>query len=122
MCRAVSAIGEWKEKLKQLNFAGKEKILDGIAKLSDEFDSSLYPKETSFWGQEPKPGIDGDNRVVILLEELKPGHGGYFSTSNGYPKSDDPRSNEREMIIVSADGVLGPYAKIFLAHEFQLNV
>ena len=102
-----------------LNFIGKDKILSGIVELSNEFDNNMYPKETSFWGQEPKPGVDGDDRVVILLEELKSGHGGYFSTSNGYPKSDDPKSNEREMIIINADAVLGPYAKIFLAHEFQ---
>ena len=96
-----------------LNFNGKNLISDGIMKLSDEFDNNIYPKETSFWGQEPKPGIDNDNRVVILLEELKSGHGGYFSTINGYSKSDDPKSNAREMSVVSADAAADPHAKIF---------
>lgn len=102
-----------------LNFAGRNRVADGMAELSNEFDNVIYPSQTAFWGQEPKPGIDGDNRIVIFLEELKTGNGGYFSTANGFSKSVDPDSNEREMIIVSADAVSGQYAKIFLAHEFQ---
>ena len=102
-----------------LNPNGKNIVSNGMAKLSDEFDNTIYPRETLFWGQEPKPGIDGDNRIVILLEELKQGHGGYFSTSNGYSRSTAPESNEIEMIVIGADSVADQYAKTFLAHEFQ---
>lgn len=102
-----------------LSFADKNDILAGIERLSSEFDANIYPKETSFWGQEPRPGVDGDNRMVILLEQLKSGHGGYFSTSNGYPKNIDPESNAREMIVLNIEAADGPYVKMFLAHEFQ---
>ena len=97
----------------------KQDLLRGIEQLASEFDAKIHPIETSFWGQEPRPGVDGDNHVTILLEQLKSGNGGYFSTSNGYPKKVAPESNEREMIVVNAESVTGPYAKLFLAHEFQ---
>lgn len=102
-----------------LNLVGRDAVLDGIVNLSNEFDSNIYPKETLFWGQEPKPGIDGDSRITILLEELKVGHGGYFNTANGFSKSVDPESNERELIVLSVDSITGQYPSMFLAHEFQ---
>ena len=97
----------------------RQELLSGIERLSSEFDLNIYPAETSFWGQEARPGVDGDNRITILLEQLKSGNGGYFSTSNGYSKKIAPESNEREMIVISAGSITGPYAKLFLAHEFQ---
>src|SRR3989344_2022250 len=102
-----------------LGFSGRQNLMSGISELASDFDATIYPTETSFWGQEPKPGVDGDNRITILLEQLKSGNGGYFSTSNGYSKTLAPDSNEREMIVVSADSIGGSYEKIFLAHEFQ---
>jgi len=90
-----------------------------MQQLASDFDTDIYPSQTTFWGQEPKPGVDDDNRITILLEQLKSGNGGYFSTSNGYSKTLAPDSNEREMIVVSADSIGGSYEKIFLAHEFQ---
>lgn len=102
-----------------LGFLRRQNLLSDISELALEFDSVIYPSQTAFWGQEPKPGVDDDNRVTILLEQLKSGNGGYFSTSNGYPKTSAPDSNEREMVVISADSASSPYTKIFLAHEFQ---
>src|SRR3989344_1969582 len=102
-----------------LNVFERQELLLDVDQLSSEFDINIYPTETSFWGQEPKPGIDGDNRITILLEQLKSGNGGYFSTSNGYSKTLAPDSNEREMVVISAESVSSSYTKIFLAHEFQ---
>ena len=98
---------------------GRSDLLAGMQQLASDFDTDIYPSQTTFWGQEPKPGVDDDNRITILLEQLKSGNGGYFSTSNGYSKTLAPDSNEREMIVVSADSIGGSYEKIFLAHEFQ---
>jgi len=102
-----------------LNTIGRQELLSGVSQLSSEFDTNIYPKETSFWGQEPKPGVDGDNRMTVLLEQLKSGNGGYFSTSNGYPKTLALDSNEREMVVVNIESVSSPYIKNFLSHEFQ---
>jgi len=102
-----------------LGFSGRQNLMSGISELASDFDATIYPTETSFWGQEPKPGVDGDNRITILLEQLKSGNGGYFSTSNGYPKTSAPDSNEREMVVISAESVSNSYTRIFLAHEFQ---
>lgn len=102
-----------------LNALERQEFLTGVSRLASEFDNNIYPTETSFWGQEAKPGVDGDNRITILLEQLKSGNGGYFSTVNGYPKKAAPESNEREMIAISAEAVNGQFAKVFLAHEFE---
>jgi len=96
-------------------------LLSNIAVLANEFDKNIYPKEVGLWGSEPNPGIDGDPKVTILLEELLEGYGGYFDTANGYSRQQNQDSNQREMIIVSSAIVMSSlnFAKSFLAHEFQ---
>ncbi len=88
-----------------------------ISALAQEFDNNIYPTETQFWGPEPNPGIDNDSKITIVLEDLVSGNGGYFATSNEYPKKIAGDSNEREMIFISVSA--GNLAKVFLGHEFQ---
>ncbi len=88
-----------------------------ISTLSQEFDNNIYLKETQFWGSEPNPGIDGDPKITIVLEDLVSGNGGYFDSSNEYSKNIVSNSNEREMIFVNVDA--GSFAKTYLGHEFQ---
>lgn len=101
-----------------LNPTQRNDLADKISDLAAAFDNIIYPKETEFWGSEPNPGIDGDSRITIVLEQLISGNGGYFDTLNGY---DTEESNKREIIFVSAEAVNSNLknAKIFLAHEFQ---
>ncbi|HTP56739.1 MAG TPA: hypothetical protein VMJ72_00470 [Candidatus Paceibacterota bacterium] len=87
--------------------------------LAGQFDSVIWPKATTFWGLPNTPGVDNDPRITVLLEGLTQGSGGYFDSINGYPKSQAPESNAREMVVVSADSVIPDTAKSFLAHEFQ---
>ncbi|KKR23421.1 MAG: hypothetical protein UT53_C0019G0001, partial [Candidatus Yanofskybacteria bacterium GW2011_GWD2_39_48] len=79
----------------------KKHFIERLNSISVEFDNNIYPKETAFWGSEPRPGVDNDPRITILLEDLAKDNGGYFYSSNLYPKSIAPDSNEREMIVVS---------------------
>ena len=94
-------------------------LSSNISFLGQEFDKEIYPKETTFWGTEPNPGVDNDPMVTILLEDLITGNGGYFDTSNQYPKNKVADSNEREIVFVSVESVGGSFTKIFLGHEFQ---
>lgn len=96
-------------------------LMNNIMVLASEFENIIYPKETQFWGSEPNPGVDGDPKITVLLEELVENNGGYFDTSNGYPRAEVEDSNQREMVAVNIDTILGNVnlAKTFLAHEFQ---
>lgn len=101
-----------------LNQFEKDTFVANLQDLATQFDGVIYPKETQFFGSEPNPGVDGDPKITILFEDLGRGNGGYFETGNLYQKKLVPDSNEREMVVVSADAV-GGFAKVFLAHEFQ---
>ncbi len=90
-----------------------------IAGLSSEFDGAIYPRLTSFWGTENTPGIDHDAHVVVFLEQLHDGSGGYFQTINNYTQDRAPQSNAHEMVYIDAGSVRSGLAKYFLAHEFQ---
>ena len=100
-----------------LNSNERSVLNNEIFALSQEFDNNIYPKETQFWGAEPNPGIDNDPKITIVLEDLVSGNGGYFDTTNEYPKRIAGDSNEREMIFISVQA--GSFAKMFLGHEFQ---
>ena len=94
---------------------------NSISVAAGDFDNVIYPKETSFWGLEPNPGIDKDPHITILLEELVKNNGGYFETNNEYPISQVKDSNEREMIAVNIEALVVSQTntKNFIAHEFQ---
>ncbi len=97
----------------------KNNLMERLDSLSNEFDQNIYPNEPAFWGAEPNPGVDKDPRITILFEDLRKDNGGYFYSSNLYPKTMAPDSNEREMIVVSITALGGDNEKTFIAHEFQ---
>ncbi|MEM4271111.1 MAG: hypothetical protein QXO70_03385, partial [Candidatus Pacearchaeota archaeon] len=86
--------------------------------LDREFKDRIYPTLTSVFGSEPKPGIDRDDKITILVHRMKDNSGGYTNSGDVYSKFQVPRSNEREMIYLNAKYITTPYAKSFLAHEF----
>lgn len=103
-----------------LGTVSKEEFNQNVRALAVAFDTYIYEKETAFFGSEAKPGVDGDDRITILLEDLVENNGGYFDSSNGYKRSQISDSNQREMLVVSASAVLKTLdlSKLFLAHEF----
>lgn len=105
----------------KINSSQQNPLMGNILKLADEFGNTIYPRETQLWGSEPNPGIDGDPKVTILLEELIKNNGGYFDTSHGYLRQQASNSNQREMIMINVETLLADvnFAKTFLAHEFQ---
>lgn len=104
-----------------LSSSQQNSLMTNVSGLADYFTSNIYPRETAFFGSEPRPGVDGDNKITILLEELINNNGGYFDTANGYPKSDIEDSNAREILFLNVEVVVRDlnFSKIFLAHEFQ---
>ena len=103
----------------QFGYFEKKDFEKVFYKLDQEFENKIYPTLISYFGKEPRPGIDKDNKITILLHPMRKEKGGYFSNGNLYPKIIYPKSNEREMIYLNSR-----YAddfdkiKVFLAHEF----
>ncbi len=93
--------------------------LERLQQLATVFSDTIRPISVSFWGSEPTPGVDGDPRVTILVQQLVSGSGGYFQTINLYSREQAPESNEREMVIISAESVNTSLGRDFTAHEFQ---
>lgn len=96
----------------------KNDLITDTQELARQFDEFIYSQEVGFFGSEPNPGVDGDPKITVLLEDLKRGVGGYFETANLYRKELADTSNEREMVVVNVDSIEGN-GKNYLAHEFQ---
>ncbi len=96
----------------------KSEILADLDAVSLEFGNNIYPKLTSVYGSEWKPGVDGDNKITILFESINSNLGGYFRSQDEYIKLQSPDSNEREMLYLPIAQIDSSQLKVFLAHEF----
>ena len=105
----------------KIDFSRQQGLMSSMLDLAKEFETNIYPKEIGIWGAEPNPGIDGDSKITILLEDLKKNNGGYFDTVNGYLKSEASSTNQREMISLNIESLASDstLTKVFLAHEFH---
>ncbi len=84
------------------------------------FEHKTYPLIHRYFGSEPTPGFEDDAHIVFLLANV-PGVAAYFSSADVYPRSVNPRSNERDMIYVNLSS-LHPGQMNFdatLTHEMQ---
>jgi hypothetical protein len=103
----------------KLDFSKREEIDGKIYNLSTEFEYKIYPNLTNTFSFEPKPGIDGDERITVLIKPMKKEAGGYIKTGDFYPRILSPKSNEREMLYLNGKYIDHPLARSFLAHEFM---
>lgn len=101
------------------NYSRQGEILNKLESLSQEFENKIYPNLTSAFGSEWKPGVDGDERIYILLHPMKEEAGGYFRTADEFLKIQFPESNEKEMVYLNANQADSPQLKTLLAHEFM---
>lgn len=100
---------------------GTEFDIDQLDQAADLFEAQIYPTNRRYFGSEWAPGIDNDPRITILVtDQLPDGLAGYFSSSDEYPISMKPRSNQREMIYVTSDYLadLALFGQL-LSHELQ---
>ncbi len=93
-------------------------VNQNLAGLAQSFDQEIYPKLTLFYGSEWKPGIDNDFRITVFFQQIVEGAAGYFNDGDEYLKQQSPKSNEREMVYLSAEYLKGGLIKSYLAHEF----
>ncbi len=99
----------------ELSSVKKNALMVELANLANEF----YPKNRSIFGSEWNPGIDNDQRITVLLTQLKSTAGGYIRTYDEYPQSQVDSSNQREMIYLNAPNIFASINNSYLAHEFQ---
>ncbi|OGK11967.1 MAG: hypothetical protein A2W80_03230 [Candidatus Riflebacteria bacterium GWC2_50_8] len=110
---------------------GKNISPEAIEKVRKTFDEVIYPTNTSNFGSEWKPGIDEDERITLLMFDIKDGYngsggfvGGYFYAADSYLQEKLPehiKSNEREMFYLDinpSDPGSDRYCST-IAHEFQ---
>ncbi|MBZ9572229.1 hypothetical protein KJA15_02790 [Patescibacteria group bacterium] len=101
------------------SFSPQNEVYQTLSSLGEEFKNKIYPFLTSTFGQEWKPGIDGEERITILIHPMREEVGGYFKSGDEYSRLQVSNSNEREMVYLNANYITNLLAKSFLAHEFQ---
>ncbi len=101
-----------------LDSSKKEAILKILEDLSNEFDKKIYPTLVSSFGSEWRPGIDKDLRITVLFHPMDETAGGYFNSGDEYPKIQNPKSNQREMVYLNTQYIEKSLLESFLAHEF----
>jgi len=105
-----------------------------VSRVQRKFDETIYPVNTSIFGNEARPGIDNDNRIYLLMADIQDGYSnpddgyvaGYFFAGDQvlqsvYPANGKVKSNEKEILYLDTypcDPDADDYLEI-VAHEFQ---
>ncbi|MEK7627025.1 MAG: hypothetical protein AAB397_00375 [Patescibacteria group bacterium] len=103
----------------KLSDKDKNIFLTKTAELGVVFDSEIYLKMKSLFGDEWTPGIDKDSRIIVYITDMKSDVNGYFREVDEYDRLKYPDSNQREMIYINAKYLTGDTISAILAHEFQ---
>jgi hypothetical protein len=86
------------------------------------FETEIYPRTRALFGSEWQPGVDGDERIVVLnMGMMRGGVAGYFSPRDSVPQAVNRFSNEHEMFYMNI-GAVPPGSTLYLdtlAHELQ---
>lgn len=95
-----------------------EKVAAAAAVLENE----IFPTSRAFFGEEWRPGVDGDERInIIHAQSLGQNVIGYFSAANSYTTAVNPYSNQRETFFINLENApIGSdnYYEV-IAHELQ---
>lgn len=102
-----------------LDIDKRREVNVAIDTLAQEFTNKIYPVLTSNFGTEWRPGINGDNRITVLVHPMIELASGYFNPGDEYPRAQVAKSNEREMIYLSSNQITGVLNKSFFAHELM---
>ncbi|MDD3147279.1 MAG: hypothetical protein PHD82_08260 [Candidatus Riflebacteria bacterium] len=105
-----------------------------ITRVQKQFDEQIYQINTTNFGSENKPGLDGDPKITLLMLDIQDGYSnpndgyvaGYFFAGDQMFQSEfeshsKVKSNEREILYLDTypcDPSAEDYLEI-VAHEFQ---
>ena len=94
---------------------------DKVNFIADEFNRTIYPKDTAVFG--PEPDVDGVEQIFIFIYSMDGAGrtGGYFTAINEVNNPNDPwfpYSNRCEMFYIDL-GDYGSWGQHIAAHEFQ---
>lgn len=103
----------------KLDAAGQDWVRSSLVSLGRAFEEEIYPRLTGAFGFERKPGIDNDEKITVLLHQMKNETRGYFRTNDAYYNFQVTDSNEREMVYLNVNGLNESLAPSYLAHEFM---
>lgn len=106
--------------------AGPQPAARALEPVGETFDA-IYETNVAAFGQERRPGIDGDERLHIVhaspaalcLDANSCGLAGYFSGLDGQPTAVYEESNELDMFVMNADNFGTNFYLNVLAHEFR---
>ncbi|MBF0501343.1 MAG: hypothetical protein HQM09_14480 [Candidatus Riflebacteria bacterium] len=92
-----------------------------LDKVVSWFDNRTYPTNTSYFGSEWTPGVDGDKRITLFLVGGLEAADGYFNAEDEYTKEKCKTSNEREMLYLAIERMsdMDDFMGALVAHEFQ---
>ena len=96
--------------------------LTAIKKISDAFETKIYPTDRKFFGSEWSPGVDGEIPLyVVYAKNLGKNVAGFFDSSDEFPPAANQYSNAHEMFVISSDAtpLTQSYDYGAFAHEFQ---
>ncbi|MEB3328610.1 MAG: hypothetical protein VKQ33_05200 [Candidatus Sericytochromatia bacterium] len=97
-----------------------------LDRLLDEWEQRIYPRLTAVFGREARPGIDGEERIFLVLSPAVDNWGkekglmGYFWSRDLIPGGGG-NSNQKEVLFMTDQLFDRPELTSFgtLAHEFQ---
>ncbi|MBI4305313.1 MAG: immune inhibitor A [Chloroflexi bacterium] len=88
---------------------------DKLQAAISSFEERIWPAVETYFGKLDGPGLNGDTRMTIFHTDLDEGLAGYYSSSDEFPTSVHPFSNERRIIYID-------FRKLALASETYLTV
>lgn len=91
-----------------------------LQQIAADFESEVWAKVTTAFGEPWTPGVDGDPRITVLHADLR-GNGGYISGADSFPREVAPTSNERELLYIDRAVLSSPGVQYndVAAHELQ---
>jgi hypothetical protein len=91
----------------------KNNIGSILEKLSVNYRYEIYPTLTNAFG------VNGDGKLSVLFYPMKTDTMGYTRNIDGYERTVNPYSNNRQMVYLNSDKIKGDLLKEGLAHEFM---